>query len=242
MTMSVHPPPVVPDVILILGTDAAGKDHVANILSHMIREGGGHVQKRRGFFSATPSRTKDSTKKSLIDYAQERLFLATHGLIAPLMPALVGGVLLGDRLFFSRPDHKLIIIGHHALRALAFHLGRSKKSASSFCLPDYLKNTIGQTREAVNPHVIVLDVDEKIRRRRISDRVATGTEDYLDKYMVLHRERADRIEHCLVRVATELMGAHLLTNNDLPEKAIRAFLENSFRQASKGPQAAFNHN
>ena len=236
MDQSAYPPHDLPDVFLLLGTDAAGKDYVANILAKMIHEGGGIVQKRRGFFSANSSRMKDSTKKSFFDYAQERLFLALYVPLAPLMPMFLHGLMLFDMARYRQPESKLIVIGHHGLRALAFHLARNEKTASSFLLPAYLRKTIGLMRKKTRAHVIVIDVNESIRQRRISDRVAAGREDFLDIYMVLNRARADRIEGSLVRVATELMGGAKLTNDDLPEKDIRSFLSNSFRCSLKATE------
>lgn len=227
MSMRLHPQEF-PDVILLLGTDAAGKDYVANILSEMIHEAGGDVQKRRGFFSSKSSRTKDSTRKSLLSHAQEILFLALYPWVGALLPLMLTGLIRLDMRRYVKTDKKLIVVGHHGLRALAFHLGYSSKSRNSFAVPEHLKKAFQLMQRKTQAHIIVLDVHNDVRRRRLLSRAEKGKHDYFDRYMLAHSARSERIEACLVRVASELFGGTLLENNDLGETDLRRRLFLSF--------------
>ncbi len=69
-------PENIPDIILIVGIDAAGKDHLAKVAQRLIREKGGCVEKRqhmedilvwltRQFLGAQHIENKDLPEKEL---------------------------------------------------------------------------------------------------------------------------------------------------------------------------------
>lgn len=228
-------PHTIPDVVLILGTDAAGKDHVANILADMIHEVGGEVQKRRGFLSGSPSRTKDSTKKSLWQHAQELVFLSLYARVGPLLPLAVCGVARLDAMRFKEPERKLIVVGHHGLRALAFYLGDKPERRAALALSGCLENAFQAMRERTNLHTIVIDIHHDVRKQRLTARGATGDQDFFDRYMLKHVGLGERIEASLVNLAQKYLDATLITNNDLSEQEIRAKLAHSFQARTPHP-------
>lgn len=208
-------------MILLLGTDAAGKDHVARILVDMIHECGGEAHKRRGFFSAGYSRTKDSTQKSLLHYAAERAFLVLFRPLCFMIPIVLFFLVRLDLWLFRRPEGKLIIVGYHGLRALAFYLAQAKEEDGKSAIPSYIRRVFAKVRGQMGLKAIVLDVDEVIRKRRIDARSEKGKEDFFDRYMLNHPQQSERIERSLVSVSQVLLGAARLTNNDLQESEIR---------------------
>ena len=68
--------------------------------------------------------------------------------------------------------------------------------------------------------VMVLDVAPATRRRRIADRIQSGTVDPFDRYMLADPDRAERIEHCLVELATRYLNATVIENDDLDDAAL----------------------
>jgi len=223
------PPKEIPDVVLILGTDASGKDHVANILVAMIREAGGTVEKRARFLSGRPTREKDSSRKGWWDTLQERGFLLLFRALAAVMPLLVAAVVLWDLRRYRPPaDKKLVVVGHNGLRALALHLGHSCPAPEKMRLPSYLSRTLERMREETRMQVIVLDVEDRVRKERIAARQAGGSEDVFDRYMRRDGRRSEHIEACLVRLAIGWLDGRLIENNDLSEKQLRQLLRDRF--------------
>ena len=53
-------PPTFPNTLLILGTDLAGKDHFANVVSDAAANAGLRVERRRGWLCARPDRQRTS--------------------------------------------------------------------------------------------------------------------------------------------------------------------------------------
>ena len=68
-------PPTFPNTLLILGTDLAGKDHFANVVSDAAADAGLRVERRRGWLCARPDRQRTSEGKSWFRLGLERLFL-----------------------------------------------------------------------------------------------------------------------------------------------------------------------
>jgi hypothetical protein len=68
--------------------------------------------------------------------------------------------------------------------------------------------------------VAVLDVAPKTRRRRTAARIQSGTVDPFDHYMLADAERAERIEGCLVELATHYLNATVVGNDDLNDAAL----------------------
>ena len=58
------------------------------------------------------------------------------------------------------------------------------------------------------------------RRRRIAARIQSGTVDPFDRYMLADPDRAERIEHCLVELATRYLNATVIENDDLDDAAL----------------------
>lgn len=222
-----------PDVILLLGTDAAGKDHVANLLVEMIRESGGEVEKRKRFFSGEQSEAASSEKKSFFDTLQEKGFLLLFERLGFMLPFLMSCIIRWDLKRFQPPEHekKLVVVGHNALRAMAFHMGQRYWDSSHQKLPRHLRSALKKMKRETGAHVIVLDVEDHIRKARINARLANGSEDTFDKYMHSDGERSERIEASLVNLARTQLGATLIENNDLSGEELRAAIKADFSAA-----------
>lgn len=225
-----HFPWEYPDVILVLGTDAAGKDHVANLLVEMIRDSGGEAEKRKRFFSGEATEAASSEKKSFVDTLQEKAFLLLFERLGFLLPFLMSCVIRWDLKRFQPPAHekKLVVVGHNALRALAFHMGQRFWDSSHQQLPWYLRSALAKMKRATGAHVIVLDVEDGIRKARINARLANGSEDTFDRYMHSDGERSERIEASLVSLACSQLGATLIENNDLDADELQSMLRADF--------------
>jgi 2-phosphoglycerate kinase len=77
-------------------------------------------------------------------------------------------------------------------------------------------------RTALPPQttVVVLDVAPATRRRRIAARIRSGTVDPFDRYLLADLDRAERIEGCLVELATRYLNAAVIENDDLDDAAL----------------------
>lgn len=228
-----HFPWEYPDVILVLGTDAAGKDHVANLLVEMIRESGGEVEKRKRYFSGETTEAASSENKSLFDTLQEKAFLLLFERLGFMLPFLMGSVIRWDLKRYQPPayERKLVVVGHNALRALAFHMGQRFWDSSHQKLPWHLRSALSKMKNGTGAHVIVLDVEDHVRKARIDARLASGSEDTFDRYMHSDGERSERIEACLVHLARTQLGATLIENNDLSTEELRTVLMADFSTA-----------
>lgn len=216
-----HPPYEVPDVVLLLGTDASGKDHVANILEAVILEKGGSIEKRKRFFSGRRTKERHSQTKGWADRAQESVFLRLYPVLGFLLPFLMACLVLADALLYGPAERKLLVVGYNPLRALAFYWA-GKGGPKDKTLPLFLCWAFGVLLKKTGATVVVLDVDPQVRRRRLNSRLQHGLADRFDLYMLEDEQRSERIEACLIHGAEKLCGARLLRNNDLDENAIRA--------------------
>lgn len=214
------PPP--PPVLLILGTDAAGKDYVADFLIRHWQAAGYTVEKRAGGFSASAVDDRSSSeRKGRWGRFQEQVFIRLFPLLRPLLPVVAGWLLRRDRRRFRPADRPLVVVSHTALRLLAFVQGQDLSPPP---LSIALQQALRALRETTKATVIVLDVDPDTRQRRIAVRIQQGTVDPFDRYMQAHRERAERIEGYLVTLATHHLQAKVIKNNDLDETALEAAL------------------
>jgi hypothetical protein len=221
----------IPDAILLLGTDASGKDYVANVLTDLIREAGGEVEKRQRFFGGKTISAASSEDKGFFDTLQEKTFLLLFQRLGFLMPLLVSLIIFWDSRRFRLPvEKKLVVVGHNALRALAFHLGHRFDSAEQIRLPWYLIRALNTMKRATHAHIIVLDVDDHIRKKRIAARLSEGSEDTFDRYMHSDSERSERIEACLVQLVLKYLDGRLLENNDLPDDTLKEMMHDAFPQ------------
>ncbi len=213
------PPP--PPVVLILGTDAAGKDYVAEFLIRRWRASGHRVAKRAGGFAAPAADARSSSeRKGSGGRFQERAFLGLFPLLRPLLPAVAGWLLARDRRRFRPSALPLVVVSHTALRLLALFLGQHGDGWIALLArhPE-----LARALRAVGPPgtmVAVLDVSPETRRRRIVARIQSGTVDPLDDYMLADPERAERIERCLVELATHYLNATVIRNDDLDDAAL----------------------
>ncbi len=214
------PPP--PPVLLILGTDAAGKDHVADVLIRHWRTQGYSMEKRAGAFAAAPVDDRSSSeRKGRWGRFKEQVFIRVFPLIRGLTPWLTQALLIRDQRRFRPPTQPLVVVSHTVLRLLALAQGQVTP-------PPPLAPTLIQALHALQTTtgatVIVLDVDPAIRQQRITARVQQGTVDAFDQYMLADRDRAERIEQSLVTVAKEHLHAVVIENNNATDDALVAAL------------------
>lgn len=177
------PPP--PPVLLILGTDAAGKDHVADVLIRHWRTQGYSIEKRAGAFAAAPVDDRSrSERKSRWGRFKEQFFIRVFPLIRGLAPWLTQILLVRDQRRFRPPTQSLVVASHTALRLLALAQGPVTPPPP---LAPTLIQALHTLQTTTGATVIVLDVDPAIRQQRINARVQQGTVDAFDQYAGQHR-------------------------------------------------------
>lgn len=214
----------IPPTTLILGTDAAGKDHVANIVCDMIAEAGGVAQKRKHFLTGKATRAASSTGKGSLSLLAEKSFLALYPALFCLLPLGLTWLLRFDVAVFRQPQERLVIIGHNCLRGLAFHYGQRHGSPHEAVLPKRLVQALAALRCLPGLHTIVLDVDDTVRQARITRRRDLGQVDNFDLYMAGDSVRSERIEAMLVWLCGRHLNAQLIVNNDCSEEQLRALI------------------
>jgi len=228
-----YSPHDMPDIILLVGTDASGKDHVANVLESLLIEEGGQVEKRKRFLSGAATQEISSTNKGFLDKLQEGLFLAFYPLLGNLVPLLFCIITRADLNAFSAPNKKLIVVGHNGLRAMAFAWARALEKQGQLHFPETVRKTFAQVQGRTGLSVIVLDVDPEVRQKRIKARANKGETDLFDRYMLANAERSERIEASLVKGAQELLGAKLMINNDMSDAKIKETLRGLLRPCAR---------
>ena len=215
-------PPAPPPVLLILGTDAAGKDYVADFLIRRWSAAGHSIEKRAGGFSAAPADARSSSeRKGRWGRFQEHVFIRLFPLLRPWLPGVAGWLLRRDRRRFRPADRPVVVVSHTALRLLALVRGQVLAPPP---LSLALQQALRALRETTRATVIVLDIDPAIRQRRIGARIEGGTVDPFDRYMLADRVRAERIEGGLVELAVGFLNAAVIENNDLDAAALEAAL------------------
>lgn len=215
-------------MVLFLGMDAAGKDHIANILTGMIEERGLTVEKRRSFFCGRRSVTKDSSKKTIFAKIRQKLFLSLHGPFAPFVPPALNWLMQRDVRHFVPPKSKLVVVGHHPIKALGFYLAQTGRGSQDFTIPRQIEKTLRQMNRKTNAHVVMVDVDEKIRAQRVAQRIKAGQCNDLDLFIQHHPKQAKLIEEKMIYVAQEIFGGVRLTNNNLSLDEIKEQLFDGF--------------
>ena len=227
------PPP--PPALLILGTDAAGKDYVAEFLIRRWRAAGYPIEKRAGGFAAPAADTRSSSeRKGRWGRFQERAFLKLFPLLRPLLPAVARLLLARDRRRFRPSPVPLVVVSHTALRLLALILGQHREGWAG--LPN--RPALESTLRAVPPlgtTVLVLDITHATRHRRIAARIRSGTADPFDNYMLGDPDRAEHIERCLVEIATRYLNAALIENDDLDDATLERELERALGRPARFP-------
>jgi hypothetical protein len=219
------PPP--PPVLLILGTDAAGKDYVADFLIRRWHAAGYAVEKRAGRFSAAAVDDRSSSeRKGRWGRFQEQAFLWLFPLLRPFLLNVAQGLLAWDIRRFRPSGPPVVVVSHTALRLLALLQGQSIRPLP---LSRAIRETLRALREVTQASVIILNVDPAIRQRRIAARIQSGQVDPFDRYMVADRARAERIESALIRFAVNDLKAQVIKNNDLDAIALEAELTQAMR-------------
>ncbi len=207
--------PEPPDLLLVIGTDASGKDYVANMISNLIVSHGYEVEKRDGWFSGSQTQTVSSEEKSAFSLLAEKGFIFTFALTKYLMPVLLANLIKMDLLRFRKSKRKVIVVSHTAIRLLAFYLGHVFATSDSIILPPYLDRILRKATAATGVKTIVLDIDDPIRKGRISRRIKLGKADHFDLYLAADGILSERVEDILVRLATTYFDAVKIDNNDL---------------------------
>jgi thymidylate kinase len=227
------PPP--PAVLLILGTDAAGKDYVADFLIRRWQAAGYAVEKRAGRFSASAVDDRSSSeRKGRWGRFQEQVFLNLFPLLRPLLPAVAWLLLARDRRRVRPSAVPLVVVSHTALRLLALVLGQQRKGWAALACRPALERAL---RAVLPPDttVVVLDVAPATRHRRIAARIRSGTVDPFDRYMIADPDRAERIERCLVELATRYLNAAVIENDDLDDAALERELAHTLGRPAPFP-------
>jgi thymidylate kinase len=230
--MTIDDSKTVPKVLLILGMDGSGKNYAANLASEYISNAGFAVEKRERKLSGKPTDVTTSEDKNWFDLASEKLFLYLFPYFKTAVPFVVYLLLKKDlNAFRKNKSSKIaIVIGHTALRLLAFYLGHVYQNSSDIKIPQYLERTLNSMVTKTGVKTIVLDIENQIRRKRIAIRAAKGKMDNMDRYMADPRniELSERIEAFLVWIATKYLQAIKIDNNDLGDRALLAQMQLTF--------------
>lgn len=220
--------PAIPDVILVIGTDASGKDHVANLVVRMLEEQGETVEKRKRFLSGKVTKEATSEGKSRVETFLEKSFLTLYPHLGPILPVTLNMINKLDLLLFRKPEKKLVVVGHNGLRGLAFYLSKKVHPVKGLQIPAYIAFTLKKFVLNHHVHTIILDVEDSTRKQRIQERVARGADDQFDNYMLQDGQRSELIESCLVDMVTKHLNGTLIKNDDLSEQELRKQILSNF--------------
>ncbi|MCP4107838.1 MAG: hypothetical protein GY749_20225 [Desulfobacteraceae bacterium] len=222
-----------PDILLILGTDASGKNYVTNFIADILEKSDRDFEKRDGWFSNKAADIISSEDKSRTDLLKEKIFLSTFHLTSFFMPLLINFLIKMDLRKFKRTDKIIIVISHTGFRILAFYLGHMYDCKESIKLPHYLDRTLRSVITVTRSKTIVLDIADKVRQNRIAKRVTTGKADNFDKYMAKDNIRSERIESFLVWLAETYLNAVKIENDDLNDKELSLQIYRAFYEFQK---------
>ncbi len=210
-----------PGVLLVLGTDASGKNHVANLIVSMLERSGRRVEKREGGFSKRRTDATSSEDKGPIRLLLEQSFLTTFPVNRGWLPLLLTALIARDlKRFRPVEGTTVLVISHTALRILAFILGHRFRRTGEIRIPRHLDLVLRHMVPVTGAKTIVLDIADEIRRKRIDLRRRSGTMDNFDRYMALDPVRSERIEHFLVWLAKRYLNAVVIENDDLDDAAL----------------------
>ncbi len=217
-----------PGVLLILGTDASGKNYVANYIADILDHCGHLNEKRDGAFSKQAEELVSSEDKGTFALFKEKAFLTLFPYIRFLLPPLVSFLIRQDLKRFQPSKNKVLVISHTPIRILAFYLGHQFKDPSDIRLPRYLESALSAIAPTTRAKTLVLDISPHIRQARISKRIQAGKVDNFDRYMAGDIERSERIERFLVWIGEQYLGAVTLLNDDLDEADLSAEIYKAF--------------
>jgi len=214
-----------PETLLILGTDLAGKDHFANVLTDTATLAGIKGERRRGAFSAQPDSRRTSEGKGFVKLWLEWAFLFTLPLHCRLLPYIMTFLIRRDLRRFRRPaDGSLIVVSHTAIRMLAFAYSHIFDRVEDIKMPVVVECTLRDLVLATQAHTIVLDIDHEVRNTRMNERLRRGTVDNFDRYMGKDPLRSERIEGFLVWIGMTYLDAVRVENNNLSDAELLAYL------------------
>jgi thymidylate kinase len=217
-----------PGILLILGTDASGKNYVANYIADILDQCGHISEKRDGAFSKPAEALESSEDKGALALFKEKAFLTLFPYIRFLLPPLVSFLIRRDLKRFQPSENKVLVISHTPIRILAFYLGHQFEESSDIRLPRYLASALGAIAPTTQAKTLVLDISPHIRQARIAKRVQAGKVDNFDRYMAGDTELSERIERFLVWIGQRYLGAVTLLNDDLDEAELSARIYEAF--------------
>lgn len=227
----VLPPP--PPVLVILGTDAAGKDHVADFLIQRWEALGHAVEKRAGSFSAVSvDRRSSSDRKGAFDRALELLFLTFFPVLRPLLAIVLPLMIRRDLRRFQRPDHPVLVVSHTALRLLAFS---EAWRPSSTGIPRPSVSSLAQELRETGAKFLMLTLAPSIREQRIQRRMDNLTADPFDRLMVRDPQLANRFQRHFTALAVDSLKARVIENNNLSSAALERELVRAMQTQAGTP-------
>ena len=195
--------------VLILGTDASGKDHVACLVQTHLQGMGAFLEKRRGWLSAPACAADSSEHKGPGRLFAERLFLRIYPLIAwALPPALTLCILADVQIYRTLRCRPVMVVSHTALRLLAFHMGHD----DAFRMPSHLRKALA-ILHGLGLQTLFVTTERHVRLRRIRDRIRRERVDHFDLYMARRPRRGERVTDALERIAVEHLHARTICND-----------------------------
>ena len=128
-----------PQTMLLLGTDASGKNHVASLWTKRLRAQGCQVEVRESRLCGAIAERDDHGDKSRLSHMAEQGFLLLFPLVKWMIPPAMALLLHWDARRFKPPGKNLLVVSHNPLRILAFTLGQNKRYLKNQTLPHGLK-------------------------------------------------------------------------------------------------------
>jgi thymidylate kinase len=219
-----------PRTILIVGTDASGKDHIANIIEKSLHESGQATERRKRFLCGKITRERSSTGKNSLELFGERCFLFLFPWFSALFTRAIIWILEKDLRNYLSGEKTVIVVGHNCLRGLAFLWGTAYEKFEEVPIPPRLIRLLDKMRSIPDLCTFVLDVEDDLRKKRIVQREQSGEIDHFDRYMAADGNRSEQIERFLVHLTRTYLDGHLIENNDLSEQEIQEIFFESIRQ------------
>lgn len=211
-----------PLVILVLGTDASGKDYFARLLREHLAQRGLVLEKRRGWLSAAQCERPSSEDKHPVRLIMERLFLLGFPVLRYLLRPALTWAIHTDRLLFRfgrRTD--ILLVSHTPLRLLAFDLGHGRQRS----VPSSAIRALAALRDETDIRAVVVETDAEIRNQRIQERLRQGRADHFDLYMARNTAIGENIGRTLSDLARGHLGAEIVSNNGSGPESLRYDLD-----------------
>ena len=216
--------------ILILGTDAAGKNYSGQLVFKRLRHAGLNCAFRERRLSAKDNGGVEKDKSALGHFA-EHVFVQSYPVLKPLMPLLVNTLLRLDLIGKQASDGAQIIVSHTALRLAAFDLGHKCEDPSNATIPYSTIRLLQQLKDKHNGDTIVLDISHQTRLKRVNARGESS--DAFDRYLAAQPELSERIEACMVHLAQNFLDATLIENDELSEDELLTAIAKASPQFAK---------